>query len=289
MPRPAEGEGGTSSRARPVWGPWGHVPGLSSFRFQPRPTSRHPGVSDGISPPHHLPGSISPPKAAGGVHLFPWARHQGMFEHLNWVKSLPCLTPSRDFPSHGGKKPKYLLCPGRLYTGWPLATSGCHLRPLAMIKPHWFLSLPLDTKLPLTGHVQLPFHLPGIPSPPARSPNSSNATAPTYSAQLNVQESSPPRPDHRPQSGSWVSHGATAVPSTVYSPSLLLTPSLPLCTPTPLPSLSADQLSFPPVAMDSPCSKTRATLHFLPATCLLKARPSSNFPLSQPHPFSLYY
>ena len=104
----------------------------------------------------------------------------GILVDLSQFMSLSCSKPSRDFPSHGGRKPKYLLCPGRLYTGWPLATSGCHLRPLAMIKPHWFLSLPLDTKLPLTGRVQLPFHLLGIPSPPTRSPNSSNATAPTY-------------------------------------------------------------------------------------------------------------
>lgn len=163
-----------------MWGPWGHVPGLSSFRSSPDPLLGTQGFQ--MESAHHTTSlEASPlPRLPGGAHLFPWARHQGMFKHLNRVKSLPCLTPSRDFPSHGGRKPKYLLCPGRLYTGWPLATSGCHLRPLAMIKPHWFLSLPLDTKLPLTGRVQLPFHLLGIPSPPTRSPNSSNATAPTY-------------------------------------------------------------------------------------------------------------
>lgn len=134
---------GDQLQGTPSVGTLGSRPGSVLLPFQPRPTSRCPGVSDGISPPHHLPGSIPPPIRSalprlpeGGTSLFPRARHQGMFKHPDWVKSLPCLTPSRDFPSHRGKKPKYLLCPGRLYTGWPLATSGCHLRPLAMIKPY---------------------------------------------------------------------------------------------------------------------------------------------------------
>lgn len=86
-----------------------------------------------------LPRSISPLqicplKAARDAQPSSWHGTWVIFKKRNQIKSLPCLTPSRDFPSHLGKKPKYFamlqkawhgLAPGHLL-GSISGHSPCH-------------------------------------------------------------------------------------------------------------------------------------------------------------------
>lgn len=128
----------------PVQGPWGQVPGLFSFRSSADPL---PGPQGFKMESVYLTTSLEashpsdlPSQGCQGHTCSRWHSTRGIFKTLNQVKSLCCLTPSKDFPSYLEEKPEYLLCPGRLCTVWPLATP-------------W---VPSQATLPGTRHDQAP-------------------------------------------------------------------------------------------------------------------------------------
>lgn len=104
------------------------------------PTSALPSLPSGPDPPpspqglrwtqpapsleasHTSRSALSRPP---GVHSRPLGCAWVIFKNQNQIKSLPCLTPSRDFPSHLGKKPKDFAMPQKAQHGtvWLPATS----------------------------------------------------------------------------------------------------------------------------------------------------------------------
>ena len=146
------------------WGPWGHVLGLSAFCSSPDPLlgaqgfqmeSAHRTTSLEVSPLPRLPGGTPVPtgKAPGDVQT----------PKSGEVSSL--LNTFQRFPFTRRKKAKVFTMPWKALHGLASGHLWVPSQATHHTKPHWFLSLPLDTKLPLTGRVHLPFCLPEYPSP----------------------------------------------------------------------------------------------------------------------------
>ena len=154
--------------------------------------SAHRTTSLEVSPLPRLPGGTPVPtgKAPGDVQT----------PKSGEVSSL--LNTFQRFPFTRRKKAKVFTMPWKALHGLASGHLWVPSQATHHTKPHWFLSLPLDTKLPLTGRVHLPFCLPEYPSPRVALLTAQMHCPQLLCAQLNVQESSLPRPDHPPE---WLS------------------------------------------------------------------------------------